>query len=184
MGVPLRGGVGSPALFRSGIPCFGIGQRDAPPSPLICPRPVGDSGRFGRLPVTLAALPVIASQPKLPRRRTRRCVVVVESRMHSMPCPRRKRGFRTLPWLLLGQVIGTIPDTACVTRQASFRASGIESTPASGASTGTFLPPASAGAAGLSDIVLIYQGGTDRLPWSPEQLAPYVTARASDGRER
>jgi uncharacterized protein DUF4855 len=50
-------------------------------------------------------------------------------------------------------------------------------------STGSYLPPASSRAAGLSDIVLIYQGGTDRLPWTPEQFAPYVSARTSDGRE-
>src|SRR5262245_52480847 len=29
----------------------------------------------------------------------------------------------------------------------------------------------------ITDLVLIYQGAVQRLPWTPEQLAPYVSAR-------
>ena len=77
----------------------------------------------------------------------------------------------------------TIPNSACVTVPASLPAAGPETTPASIPSAGSFLPLAPFSPGGPSDIVLIYQGGTDRLPWSVEQFAPYVSARGSDGRE-
>ena len=77
--------------------------------------------------------------------------------------------------------------TACVSagagRSALGQASDSETAAAPPISAGSYLPPASSRTAGLSDIVLIYQGGTDRLPWTPEQFAPYVSARTSDGRE-
>lgn len=68
-------------------------------------------------------------------------------------------------------LLWTIPNYACVARHASLPPAG------------SFLPLVPFGASGPSDIVLIYQGGTDRLPWSVEQFAPYVSARGSDGRE-
>lgn len=40
-----------------------------------------------------------------------------------------------------------------------------------------YLPLRSPASAGISDLVLIYQGGTHRLPWTPEQLSPYVSHR-------
>ena len=50
-------------------------------------------------------------------------------------------------------------------------------------STG-YLPLRSSAAAGISDLVLIYQGGTHRPAWTPEQLAPYVSHRdATTGKE-
>src|SRR4029453_14226542 len=77
--------------------------------------------------------------------------------------------------------------TACVSagagRSALGQASDSEKAAAPPISAGSYLPPASSRTAGLSDIFLIYQGGTDRLPWTPEQFAPYVSARTSDGRE-
>lgn len=45
----------------------------------------------------------------------------------------------------------------------------------------SFLPVGSDGASGISDLVLIYQGGTHRLLWTGEQLAPYVSFRDSSG---
>ena len=77
--------------------------------------------------------------------------------------------------------------TACVSagagRSALGQASDSEMAAAPAISADSYLPPASSRTAGLSDIVLIYQGGTDRLPWTPEQFAPYISARTSDGRE-
>ncbi len=36
-----------------------------------------------------------------------------------------------------------------------------------------------------ADTVLIYQGAANRLPWTPEQFAPYVSYRdPRDGREK
>lgn len=56
-----------------------------------------------------------------------------------------------------------------------------------GAQTNTaagYLPLRSTASAGISDLVLIYQGGTHRLPWAPDQLAPYVSHRdAATGKE-
>ncbi|MCX6954892.1 MAG: DUF4855 domain-containing protein [Verrucomicrobia bacterium] len=47
-----------------------------------------------------------------------------------------------------------------------------------------YLPLASARAAGIADLVLIYQGGTHRLPWTSDQLAPYVSfTDPASGRE-
>lgn len=40
-----------------------------------------------------------------------------------------------------------------------------------------YLPLSSPASSGIADLVLIYQGGTHRLPWTPEQLAPYVSHR-------
>jgi hypothetical protein len=65
----------------------------------------------------------------------------------------------------------TISNYACAARHASLPPAG------------SYLPLVPFGANGPSDIVLIYQGGTDRLAWSEEQFAPYVSARGSDGRE-
>lgn len=47
-----------------------------------------------------------------------------------------------------------------------------------------YLPLSAPGSAGIRDLVLIYQGGTHRLPWTHAQLAPYVSHReAGSGRE-
>jgi uncharacterized protein DUF4855 len=77
--------------------------------------------------------------------------------------------------------------TACLSagsgRSAPGRVSDNEKAAALPISTASYLPPAASSAAGLSDIVLIYQGGTDRLPWTREQFVPYVSAHSSDGRE-
>jgi hypothetical protein len=40
-----------------------------------------------------------------------------------------------------------------------------------------FLPLRSPASSGIADLVLIYQGGTHRLPWTSEQLSPYVSHR-------
>jgi len=53
---------------------------------------------------------------------------------------------------------------------------------ASASPPGAFLPRSPS--AGPSDIVLIYQGGADRLRGSPEELAPYVSAKDTQGSER
>lgn len=38
-----------------------------------------------------------------------------------------------------------------------------------------YLSPRQAGSAGIADLVLIYQGGTHRPAWTPEQFEPYVS---------
>lgn len=43
-----------------------------------------------------------------------------------------------------------------------------------------YLPLNSPAARGIRDLVLVYQGGTHRPPWTPEQLAPYVSYRPRD----
>ncbi len=39
----------------------------------------------------------------------------------------------------------------------------------------SYLPLSSSNAAGITDLVLIYQGGTDRPAWTVDQFAPYVS---------
>ncbi len=41
----------------------------------------------------------------------------------------------------------------------------------------SYLPLSHSNAAGISDLVLIYQGGTHRPAWTPDQFAPYVSFR-------
>jgi len=74
-------------------------------------------------------------------------------------------------WALAGPAGVAGPDSRFKATLASMR------------SEGSYLPPPSTSAGGPSDIVLIYQGGTDRLPWSPEQFTPYLSARDAEGRE-
>ena len=49
--------------------------------------------------------------------------------------------------------------------------------------SGGYLPIRSTASRGISDLVLIYQGGTHRLPWTPGQLAPYVSYRFPDAQK-
>lgn len=53
---------------------------------------------------------------------------------------------------------------------------------AGGNSWPNYLPLSSTNTAGIADLVLIYQGGTHRPAWTPDQFAPYVGFR--DGDER
>jgi hypothetical protein len=95
-----------------------------------------------------------------------------------------KRQSHFTPRLFLCLLLWTIPHPASVAEQDSLQATGVETTRAYVRFAGSYLPPAPSRAARPTDIVLIYQGGTDRLPWSPEQFEPYVSARASNGEER
>ncbi len=48
----------------------------------------------------------------------------------------------------------------------------------------TFQPWFGTNGAGMADLALIYQGGTQRLPWTKDQLAPYVSwTNTVSGRE-
>lgn len=73
--------------------------------------------------------------------------------------------------------------TAAIAEEASSPTSDAETFSAAAPSMDSFLPLSHGSGSGASDIVLIYQGGTDRLPWTVEQFAPYVSARGSRGRE-
>lgn len=46
--------------------------------------------------------------------------------------------------------------------------------------SGAYLPLSSPRTAGIADLVLIYQGGTHRRAWTPDELAPYVSFKAPD----
>lgn len=48
------------------------------------------------------------------------------------------------------------------------------------ASSSSYLPLSSSNAAGITDLVLIYQGGTDRPAWTVDQFAPYVSFQETD----
>ena len=111
------------------------------------------------------------------------CAISARSETQKLMCPNRQPWFQSVLRLFLFLPLWTIPNSACVAGHASFPASSPERTTASVPSAGSFLPRAPFSAPGPSDIVLIYHGGTDRLPWTFDQFAPYVSARASDGRE-
>ncbi|HEU5180462.1 MAG TPA: DUF4855 domain-containing protein [Candidatus Polarisedimenticolia bacterium] len=98
-----------------------------------------------------------------------------------MSCPLRRQ-IPSFPWVFLWLLVCMILQPACATAPDSI--TGVDATTASVPPSRSTLPLSSFDAAGPSDMVLIYQGGTDRLAWTPEQLAPYVSAHASDGGER
>jgi len=55
--------------------------------------------------------------------------------------------------------------------------------PTQAAATNGFFPLWQKNPPNAADTVLIYQGGSDRLPWTPDQFAPYVSYRdPRDGR--
>jgi hypothetical protein len=90
----------------------------------------------------------------------------------------RRSGLQTSKRIIAGSLLWLILSPAAFPGTAASPTADAETAP-----SGSFLSLAPFRPDGPSDIVLIYQGGTDRLPWSAEQLAPYVSARASDGRE-
>ena len=49
--------------------------------------------------------------------------------------------------------------------------------PTAGAATNSFFPLWQKNPPNAADMVLIYQGGTGRLPWTPDQFKPYVSYR-------
>lgn len=51
---------------------------------------------------------------------------------------------------------------------------------ADSASAGGYLPLTSPQTAGIADLVLIYQGGTHRPAWTPDQFKPYVSFQDPD----
>jgi uncharacterized protein DUF4855 len=86
-------------------------------------------------------------------------------------------------WPFLWLLLWTTPNPIAVAGHSLVPDSRVETAPGSAATADSFLPLAPFSAAGPSDTVLIYQGGTDRLPWSAEQFGPYVSAATADGRE-
>jgi len=59
----------------------------------------------------------------------------------------------------------------------------LELTASWGGAATNFLPVVGPGASGISDLVLIYQGGTHRPAWTPSAFEPYVSWTNAAGKE-